>query len=497
MPSLTAPSTAASTGWRGSRPSNGGGRLSDSTRTPEQWVASLNAQLDERAPRLAMLDRYYEGDHPLPRGPERAKEAFKRWLKKSRSNWMGLVVDAKAERLRVQGIRYGRDQAADSEAWDIWQANSMDLGSDAVHLEAFIAGETYVSVEPNPDEPATPFIYPEHPCQMIVSTPPERLFQRDAAFKKWTDDDSGSVYATLYLPHEIVKLRSKTKRRSGTVGKIVWEPREMPGEPWPLPNTLGEVPVIPFRNRSRLLKPGRSEMDGLTDTQDRINEMLFQRLIAGQYAAFRQRAASGMALETDPETGKPKMPFEPSMTELWVSEDPETRWHEFTETSLAGYLDSVEADVQHIAAQSATPPHYLLGKMMNLAAEALKAAEAGLVAKVQNRQLHFGESWEAVWRLAFLAAGNEAKAKIRDAEVIWRNPEFRTEGQLVDALVKMDTLGVPREALWERWGASPQEIARWKAMAAEQSLFAALAQPSQPGPSAVPEPKTVGIHPAG
>jgi hypothetical protein len=472
--------------------------LADSTLTPEQWVSNLNDKLDARAPGLAMLDRYYSGDHPLPRGPERAKEAFRKWMKKSRSNWMGLVVDAKAERLRVQGIRYGADQTADSQAWDIWQANSMDLGADAVHLEAFIAGETYVSVEPNPDDPGTPFIFPEHPCQTIVSTPPSRLFQRDAAFKKWLDD-SGYVFATLYLPDAIYKFKSRTKRRADTVGKIVWEPRYVGDEPWPLPNPFGEVPVIPFRNRSRLLKPGRSEIDGLTDTQDRINEMLFQRLIAGQYAAFRQRAASGMALETDPVTGKPKMPFEPSMTELWVSEDPETKWHEFSETSLAGYLDSVEADVQHIAAQSSTPPHYLLGKMVNLAAEAMKAAEAGLVAKVQNRQLHFGESWEAVWRLAFLAAGNEAKARVTDAEVIWRNPEFRTEGQLVDALVKMSTLGVPREALWERWGASPQEIARWKAMQAEESLFAGLGQPAQPAaasPPPTPEPAS-GEYPAG
>ncbi|KOX37522.1 hypothetical protein ADL07_04115, partial [Streptomyces sp. NRRL F-4707] len=46
-------------------------------------------------------------------------------------------------------------------------------------------------------------------------------------------------------------------------------------------------------------------------------------------------------------------------------------------------------------------------------------------------------------------------------ETIWRNPEFRTEGELVDALVKMSTLGVPNEALWERWGASQTEIAQW------------------------------------
>lgn len=28
--------------------------------------------------------------------------------------------------------------------------------------------------------------------------------------------------------------------------------------------------------------------------------------------------------------------------------------------------------------------------------------------------------------------------------------------------MKMSTLGVPREVLWERWGATPQEIERWR-----------------------------------
>jgi hypothetical protein len=29
----------------------------------------------------------------------------------------------------------------------------------------------------------------------------------------------------------------------------------------------------------------------------------------------------------------------------------------------------------------------------------------------------------------------------------------------------MSTLGVPRQVLWERWGASPQDIERWEALA--------------------------------
>ena len=71
------------------------------------------------------------------------------------------------------------------------------------------------------------------------------------------------------------------------------------------------------------------------------------------------------------------------------------------------------------------------------------------------------------------------------AEVIWADFETRSEGQRVDALVKMATLGVPREVLWEKWGASTQEIARWKALPPPE--LPRLPQPVPPTPP-TPEP---------
>ncbi len=75
-------------------------------------------------------------------------------------------------------------------------------------------------------------------------------------------------------------------------------------------------------------------------------------------------------------------------------------------------------------------------------------------------------------KLRELAGLSEAKENVT-VEVVWRNPEFKTEGEQVDALQKMSTLGVPEQALWERWGASPPEIARWLEMQrlrAEQAM---------------------------
>lgn len=439
-------------------------------RSAAWWVERLNKRLDDRQPSIKLLNDYYEGDHPLssvpPRVPDEAKAAFRQWMRQNRANWMGLVVESVVERLEVQGIRFGEDQAADEEAWRIAQANGFDIGSEMVFTDATVTGESYMTIEPNRADPKTPHIWPEHPSQMIVAGDTARPMVRNAAFKKWLDD-SGFIFAVLYLPDVIVKLRSEKPAKDGSQRRIRWVPRG--GDESEFTNPFGVVPVVPFRNRARLLQGGRSEIADVIDTQDRINRTLFLRMIAAEYAAFRQRAASGLALDTDPDTGKPKMPFTPSMVELWVSENPNTNWHEFGATDLTPYIKSVEADIQHIAAETKTPPQYLLGAMVNISGDALKAAESGLVSKVRRRARHYGESIEEVFRLAFMAADDD-RAEVIDSEVIWRNPEFRTEGELVDALVKMGTLGVPNEALQERWGASPQEIARWKTMKQEEIL---------------------------
>ena len=76
--------------------------------------------------------------------------------------------------------------------------------------------------------------------------------------------------------------------------------------------------------------------------------------------------------------------------------------------------------------------------------------------------------------LAYRIGGyGDIQAGGRRFETIWRNPEFRTEGELVDALLKARDFGVPEEALWERWGATPQEIRRWKRMLEDKMARAA------------------------
>jgi hypothetical protein len=124
-------------------------------------------------------------------------------------------------------------------------------------------------------------------------------------------------------------------------------------------------------------------------------------------------------------------------------------------------VKSIEMFVQHMASQTATPPHrfYLGGQFPS--GEALKSAESGLVAKARRRARHFGEGWEEMIRLAFLVEGDDKRGKVTNSETIWADFETRSETAHADYLVKLQALGVPNPQLWQDAGYSPQQIARF------------------------------------
>lgn len=447
----------------------------------EKLVYKLENRLNERWARISKFDAYYRGDHEMKFASTKFVAAFGRMFLDAADNWMPLVVSAPLERLTVQGFRLGNSTSGDRRLWDIWQANDMDAQSVLLFREALINGMAYTMVSPFLAEgpEGKPLITVEHPSQMIGVRSAANRRVRIAALKVWVNEDERKL-ATLYTPDFVYKLQGTHKGAGAR-----FEPRETNGEAWPLPNPLGVVSVVPIENQQRMLGEGESELTGLLPTQDRINKLSFDMMIAAEYAAYRQRYGIGIKVETDPETGKPVAPFEHAVDRLWVTSNPNAKFGEFEATDLSNYVKGIETQVQHLAAQSRTPPHYLLGQSGAFpSGESLKSTETGLNKKVGGHQMAYGDGLEETGRLALRVAGINARGA-SSMETVWADPESRTESEHVDSIVKKLALGVPLRQLWEDIGYSQETIDRFLVMLREEAEVRQLTADRN---SAVPEP---------
>jgi hypothetical protein len=466
--------------------------------SPAWWIARLDKRLRDRADDVAHLHAYYEGIHRLKFATSKFIERFGPVLQHLSDNWTALVVDAVAERLRVNGFRIGTETSADKAAWEIWQRNAMDSEWKLGLTEALIAREAFVTVWADEQERA--LITMDSPAQMIVDTEPGRRRVRRAAWKSYRDDYSGHLFGVLYLPDAIYKFRSTSPVEANRAARdsVRWEVRSTPGEDWPLANPLKVVPVIPLRNRPKLLQPASSEIRSTIPLQDACNKLLGDLLIASEFQSFRQRWATGFEIPTDPETEQPVETFKAAIERLWISEDAETKFGEFGQVDLAGYIAAIELVVQHVASQSRTPPHYFYLKGNLPSGESIKSAETGLVAKSREKMLFYGEDLEEVMRLALRVESEDGRAAAEMAETIWDDPEYRTEGEHVDAMTKLKALGLPDEFIWEKLGLTQAEIERAKAIKRENALTLAAAT-IPPRPTLVaptPAPSNGGPVPA-
>ncbi|MGZ4530816.1 MAG: phage portal protein [Mycobacteriaceae bacterium] len=495
--------------------------------TPMQaitYLQQLDFELRQRAPEIELCERYFEGIHRLQFATSRFRQTFGNLFHEFADNWMTLIVDASVERLNIQGFRFDSDNAkdaayeGDSDAWEIWRDNQLESQSDIAHTEAVKLGKSYVLVDPHDlTDLGNPTITVEHPSQAIVACVAGNRKRRKAGMKEWTDH-SGFVYANVFMPDGTYQFQTTQRVQDKNPaynfpglytaiygdlfpmdymgppaaflggGQATWVPRQ-DGSPFFIPHDLGVVPLLPLENNPNLKVGGRSDILPIIPIQDALNKLVMDMIIASEFAAFGQRWATGIEIPKDPETGRPisDQRFLAAVSRLWTSEDPETKFGQFAASDLGNYVKAIEMFIQHVAATTRTPPHYLLGQAGSFpSGDSLAATETGLVAKVKRKMKNFSPTWEEALRLAFRVKGDARGSQ--QAEAVWADPEQRIRAARIDGAVKMSTLGVPQDAIWEELGASPSQIARWHKM--RQAMGIAEYGPEFAPPA--PEPTLLG-----
>jgi len=460
-------------------------------------VQKLYRQLASRRAGVAQAEAYYRGRQRLRFATEKWREYHAHRYRDFADNWCAPVANSPAERLRVDGFRLDDDptvSTAERMLWRDWQANDMEAQSSQGFLHSIITGRSFVLVwGTEDDEPVATW---ERADQVIVGYDPERPGRRVAALKTWVDEDT--EFATLYLPDEVWKFERPANRIptvvdlppgargfeffNSTSGRAVpiaertgWKLREIPDEPNPMPNPLGVVPVVEMPNRPMLGAEPLSDIAGTMAMQDAINLLWAYLFNAADFASMPARVVMGQEPPKIPilddngqKVGERTVDLKKLAEDriLWLTGQ-NTTIGQWDAARLDVFTNTVEVAVTHIAAQTRTPPHYLiLGKgMVNVNAEGMKAAEIGLVMKVKEEQTFLTPPVRELFRLFALVRGADALAEqARFGVVQWRDAENRSEAQLVDALVKLQAIGFPFAWLAERYGLSQTEIARIMAM---------------------------------
>lgn len=471
----------------------------------------IYTRLNARRPKVEEFEKYYGGDQPLTFATEEWMKANAARYSDFSDNWCGTVVNAEAERLKPIGLTNLPKKGA-SRLWDQLQMNEFDAQFSQGAVTALTAGRAYVIVwDDGSGESLVTF---EHPSNVEIEYDWENPRLRKAALKTWVDESV--EYATLYTADRLFKWkRARTslpnerssqaaQGRTGAADDEGWVPRFESDSEWIIDNPLGVVPVVEISNRPTLKGDPISEISGVVPMQNAINLLWAYLFLAADYASMEAR----VMLASDP----PKIPILDRDGKVTGSRPVEMKdLREKRLLSLTGdnaridswkaaqldiFTDTIEVAVGHIAAQTRTPPHYLVSNkgLSNLSGDALVAAEIGLVQKSNEFITFTDPQLREVVRLVALVKDEKRLAdKSRLAEITWQDREKRSESQLADALLKKSQMGYPFEYLLEEAGKSPTEIERIMTMrkAELDEALAAGVQEAVQGAMADVEPEPV------
>lgn len=424
----------------------------------------LNERLRGRRPETGRLLNYLRGNEGrLVYASDEFRKTFEKRFQGFSDNWCLPVAQAPAERINHLGIRLPDEIRPDKDLRRAFVESGAERGLSESILVMGAAKRSFALVHPDGR------ITFEHPSNAIVDHDPV-TGEAVAGLVAWADDKFD--YATLYLPTVFYKFRrSRSWTRpdpSARVDPLMgWESVD-PEKPVEA-NPLGRVPLVEFRNLSLLDDNPLSDIEGVAAMQDAINLTWAYLLNALDYASLPQRVVTGAEPPMIPilnENGDvvAERPVELDQLirdrVLFLS-DENAKIGEWTAAQLDAFSSVIEHAVEHIAAQTRTPPHYLVARMVNTAAESLTISEAGLVSKVQERIRCIEPALREVYRLVALAKGDKRKADaVMASKLMWRDVQYRSDAQKADALQKRAALGYPLEYLLELDGLDLDEIPR-------------------------------------
>jgi hypothetical protein len=449
--------------------------------------------------------------------PKKASREYMQLVDQSRFNILQLLIDSLAKNFFIDGYRAAR-QATNAAVWDkVWQPNRMDARQAGIWRPSLEYGVGYTTTLPGTigDQKAA-VITPWSPRRLtaVYEDPINDEWPRFAmtvGFEKPVIDSSGvqmvtpvTVYDEWYqykLDVPAAMMRTQTYAFGRPVPMYLGEVAVNADNALVSEHGIpGYVPVVRYMDTFGELDDGpQGVVWPMIPAQKQLNQTTFSLGMAELYAAFKQKWVTGLEIQED-DDGNPKEPFNVAVDKLLQAESEATKFGEFAETDLTGYLSSRDKTLLYVTAVRQIEPHTMVvgDAVSNVSAEALAALANSHGQDIAEHKASYGESAEQNMRLAGLAMDDKKAWLDTSAQVRWRDTTPRSLAQVADALGKLATmLEVPPEELWERIpDVTDQDLERWKKAHKERDSMAKLdgmlndarsrRQPADPGASRKP-----------
>ena len=414
--------------------------------------------------RLDNIDIWYTGNNTDIKAPVGATTELKRLIELSKTPWLGLVVTTVAQTMFVDGYRTPRANADEpvgpaTGPWRTWLANQMPSRQIAIHRANLAYGYAFATALPGVDAFGSKMA-------VLRGISPRKMF---AVYQNPAEDE-WPMFALQFEANGkdryLVKVydeKSVYYLSSNSDGSTVeWlDQRD---------HNIGVCPVVRYTNMLDLDGRTPGEVEPFIPIAARIDKTDFDRLVTQHFASWKKLWIAGMEKpSTEQEANGIKLKL--AQDDILISDNAETRFGTFEASELTGFISAKENDVETLAAASQTPSHALTGKMINISADALTAAQSQLDQKSGERKVSVGVSHDQLNRLGARIEGDLEAANDISAHVTWQDTSIRSLASAADALGKMSTmLGVPQEALWSRVpGVTKADVDEWRRLAQEEA----------------------------
>ena len=450
-------------------------------------LAELYASLRLSLAGIKKVDDYIEGRHNLAFATEKFDSAFGELFAAFANNYCPTVVSVPADRMQIEKIELAGEGGELQAKLDTWLKKvRLDRISNQAHDAAFRYGNGFV-VLAETQKPGDWRLYQQRSDEMRVLYDPEEPSRVILAIKVWRQLDN-TFRLNVYQQETTLRFIARTKgaeaARKETLTEIggVVKLAEVP-----MPATLADFepysgdalgpivkhraagcPVFHFPNDPGRDGHGVTELLNIYPLQDALNKSVCDLLVGSEFHAMPQRFATGIEVEFD-EQGKPKAPFLSDTSKLWYTGNKEAGFGAFPAAQLEGQIKCGEMFRREIARVARIPLHYLAFEGGSFpSGEALKTAEAPLVAKIEDRQVLWGDVWEDLVRLWLMLTGQggeDTPLCCTWADTSARNEKERAETEQiqVETIASKVELGLPKAKGLEELGYSPEDVKGFEA----------------------------------